>query len=233
MDKDRLLVMAVGLIAVGMAGIFITNWLGGSPVFSGGMASRGEIMQMMMGRDQMKNMMQEMMSGRLPPGISPEDLPEPDSPGARLLVRYCSQCHNLPGPAMHTAEEWPFVEARMISRMEMMAGMKGMMGGMRRGMMDIPAPTIQEQKRLLTYLQRHALRPARAETLGPPGTPGLALFRQTCSQCHAMPDPGLHTADEWPGVVERMRKNTEIMGKPAITDQERDTLISYLSQHAR
>jgi cytochrome c5 len=239
MDKGRLLVMAVGLIAVGMAGIFITNWLGGYPVFSGWMSPGGGMMQKMMGRgmmdqDQMKEMMQEMMSGRLPPGISPKDLPEPDSPGARLLVRYCSQCHNLPGPAMHTAEEWPFVEARMTSRMEMMAGMKGMMGGMMRsGMMDIPAPTIQEQKRLLTYLQRHALRPASAETLGPPGTPGLALFRQTCSQCHAMPDPGLHTADEWPSVVERMRKNMEIMDKPVITDQERDKLISYLSQHAR
>ncbi len=234
MDKDRLLVMAVGLIAVGMAGIFITNWLGDYPVFSGGMSSRGGIMQMMMGRDQMKDMIQEMMSGRLPPGISPEDLPEPDSPGARLLVRYCSQCHNLPGPAMHTAEEWPFVVARMINRMEMMAGMRGMMGSMMmRGMMDIQAPTIQEQKKFLTYLQRHALRPASAEALGPPGTPGLALFRQTCSQCHALPDPGLHTTDEWPGVVERMQKNMDIMGKPVITDQERDELVSYLSQHAR
>lgn len=234
MHNDRLLVMAISLIAVGMVGIFITHWLGGYPVFSGGMSSRGGIMQMMRGRDPMKEMMQEMMSGRLPPGISPEDLPEPDSPGARLLVRYCSQCHNLPGPAMHTAEEWPFVEARMINRMEMMAGMQGMMGGMMmRGMMDMQAPTRQEHKKLLTYVQRYALRPASAETLGPPGTPGLALFRQTCSQRHALPDPGLHTTDEWPGVVERMQKNMKIMGKPVITDQEREELVSYLTQHAR
>ena len=106
----------------------------------------------------------------------------------------------------------------------------GMMG---RGMMDMQAPAAEEQKELLAYLQRNALRPASMETLGPPGTPGLALFQKTCSQCHALPDPGLHTADEWPGVVERMRKNMEIMGKPGITDQSRDEIAGYLSQYDR
>lgn len=130
---------------------------------------------------------------------------------------------------MHTAEEWLDVEGRMIGRMEMMSGMKGMM----QGMMDIQTPTMEEQKALLAYMQRNALRPASAETLGPPDTPGLALFQKTCSQCHALPDPKLHTADEWPGVVERMQKNMEIMGKPAITDQERNEIAGYLSQRVR
>ena len=188
----------------------------------------------MMDQDKMKEMMQEMMSGRLPPEIEPKDLPVPDSPGAKLLNRYCTRCHNLPSPLMHTAEEWPMVEARMISRMQMMAGMRGMMRGMMgRGMMDIEAPSVKEQKALLAYMQQHALRPASAETLGPPDTPGLALFQKTCSQCHALPDPGLHTADEWPGVVERMQKNMEIMGKPVIADQERDEIAGYLISQAR
>lgn len=193
------------------------------------MMAGGTMAQMMGGGmidpDQMKKMMQEMMGGRLPPGVKPEALPEPNSPGAKLLIRYCTQCHNLPGPAMHTAEEWPAVDGRMISRMEMMAGMKGMM-------MDIQAPTVEERKTLLAYMQQHALRPASQEALGAPNAPGLNRFRRTCSQCHALPDPSLHTAQEWPGVVERMRKNMAIMGKPVITDQERDEIVGYLRRQA-
>lgn len=117
------------------------------------------------------------------------------------------------------------MEARMIGRINKM--MSGMMA---RGMMDIQAPSAEEQKVLLTYLQRNALRPASVETLGPQDTPGLALFQKTCSQCHALPDPGLHTAEEWPGVVKRMRKNMEVMGKSAITDQEGDEIPGYLRQ---
>ena len=238
MYKNRLFISAIALIAIGMAGIFITSWFGRTHVSGGEMSSRSGMMQMMgggmMDQDRMKEMMQEMMSGRLPPGLPPEDLPEPDSPGAKLLNRYCTQCHNLPSPLMHTAEEWPEVEGRMIGRMEMMSGMKGMMQGMMgRGMMDMQAPAAEEQKALLAYLQRNALRPASLEALGPPDTPGLALFQKTCSQCHALPDPGLHTPDEWPGVVERMQKNMEIMGKPVITGAEGDEIAGYLSQHVR
>ena len=221
MARDRLLVTAVVLISVGMAGIFTTAWLGGPHIFGDGLFPGSRMMR----QDQMKEMMQEMMSGRLPPGTKPEELPEPDGSGAKLLSRHCTQCHHLPSPAMHTAEEWPTIEARMFSRMEMMAGMKGMMA--------IQAPTGEEQEELLAYLQRHALRPASVESLGPPDTPGVALFRRTCSQCHALPDSTLHTTNEWPGIVERMRKNMEIMGKPVITDHERDEIVGYMRQHAR
>ncbi len=236
MKRNLLLVIAVVLIAIGVAGIFTTAWLGGSYCFGGGMFFGGKMMKMMMGggmmrQDSMKEMMKEMMGGRLPPDIKPEGLPDSDSRGAKLLERYCTQCHNLPSPAMHTAEEWPSVEARMINRMEMMSKRGRMTGGMmRRGMMDIKTPKNEEQKWILAYLQHHALRPASLETLGPTDTPGLALFRKVCSQCHALPDVKLHTADEWFVVVERMRKNMETMGKPVITDQEKNKIVSYLSQ---
>ena len=239
MARDRLLVTAVVLLSVGMAGIFTTAWLGGPHIFGDGPFPGSGMMRMMMGngmirQDQMKEMMQEMMSGRLPPGIKPEELPEPDSSGAKLFGLHCTQCHHLPSPAMHTAEEWPTLEARMFSRMEMMAGMKGMMESMMRGgMMAIQAPTGKEQKELLAYLQRHALRPASVESLGPPDTPGMELFRRTCSQCHALPDFTLHNTDEWPGIVERMRKNMATMGKPVITDHERDEIVEYLRRHVR
>ena len=108
MYGDRLLKIATILIVIGMIGLFGLAWVGVSSVFSGGMRA----MMMgggMMDQDRMKDMMQEMMSGRLPPGIKPEALPDPGSPGAKFLNSYCTQCHNLPSPLMHTAEEWPVV----------------------------------------------------------------------------------------------------------------------------
>jgi hypothetical protein len=83
--------------------------------------------QGMMSQGHMKEMMQQMMAGILPPGIKPQDLPEPESRGAKLLSTYCSQCHNLPSPRMHAAEDWRRVTRRMLSRERMMAGMRGMM----------------------------------------------------------------------------------------------------------
>jgi len=233
MYGDRLLKMATILIVIGTVGLFGMAWVGGSSVFSGGMRA------MMMGkggmhRDGMNEVMNEMMSGRLPPGIKAENLPDRRSTGAKLLNSYCTQCHNLPSPLMHTAEEWPTVEVRMFSRIQMMGSMRGMMGGRRmRGMMDIRVPSKEEEAAILSYLQKHALKPATVETLGPLDTPGLSLFRQTCSQCHALPDPTLHMADEWADIVVRMQKNMEIMGKPVITDQEGDEIAEYLSKHSR
>ncbi len=233
MGTNRVLVLALMFVVIGSAGISITTWLGQWQTADGALFPRIAMMPMMGGgmmhEPRMRAMMQEMMSGRLPPGITPERLPDPNSPGATLLIRYCTQCHNLPAPAMHTAEEWPAVEARMFNRMAMMSGMGGMGGMMRRRMMPIRAPAGEEQETMLAYLQGHALRPANVEALGPPDTPGLALFRQTCSQCHALPDPALHTADEWPVVVERMRGNMETMGKRVITDRERDEIVGYLA----
>ena len=225
--------MSVVFMAIGMAGILATAGFGGITAF-GDWPPYGSGMMGVISRGHMKEMMQEMISGRLPPGIKPESLPEPASPGARLLAQYCTQCHNLPSPTMHAAEEWPVVESRMFSRMKMMHGMRGMMGGMmRRRMMDLEAPSKQEEEAILAYLQQHALKPASLEALGPPDAPGLALFRKTCSQCHALPNPTLHIAEEWPGVVDRMRKNMEIMGKQVITDHDRNVIVNYLSQRAR
>ena len=93
MRNNRLLVIALILIAFGMAGIILTSQSG------------CEMRPMMMGggkmhsNEPMKEMMQEMMRGRLPEGIQRETLPKPDDPGAKLLIRYCGQCHNLPSPS--------------------------------------------------------------------------------------------------------------------------------------
>ncbi len=84
----------------------------------------------------------------MPQGIKPSQLPEPDSEGARLLGRYCSQCHGVPGPGMHIADEWPNVVARMNRRMQMMSR--------KRTMMRIEAPDNNELEILMAYLKKNA-----------------------------------------------------------------------------
>jgi len=84
----------------------------------------------------------------LPPGIEPGDLPDSSSNGAKLLSQYCTQCHEMPGPGMHTTEEWPRVVDRMNQRMQMMGGQSKM-----RIMHDIKASSDGELQILVTYLQ--------------------------------------------------------------------------------
>src|SRR5690348_4254873 len=93
-----------------------------------------------------------MLERILPRAIEPPDLPEPQSSGAVLTRRYCVQCHNLPSPAMHTAERWgPLVE-RMVWRMRG----NGNMGSLMKDMMaHVRAPTDAEVQTLTRYLQKH------------------------------------------------------------------------------
>ncbi|MBI1823411.1 MAG: hypothetical protein HYR80_04785 [Nitrospirae bacterium] len=174
MQKNNLLIIAVVLITMGIVGIFSTTWIGGYSSFSGAMSS----MMMgggMMGRDSMKGMMQEMMSGTLPPGVKPENLPDPESPGANLTTTYCTQCHNLPSPLMHSAEEWPPVAGRMIARERMMEGNPGMM-------MEVKAPSSQEEEVLLEYLKSHAMKALAPGMVPSPDSPNAALFLRSCSR---------------------------------------------------
>jgi len=176
----------------------------------------------MMGGDGMRGMMQRMMGDRLPPGLDPALLPDPDSDGARLLQRYCTQCHNLPGPGMHTADEWPAV----LRRMEMHMSMHDrMMGG-------VEIPDAIETVDLLSYLQANAQEPVDPG-LAALDTPSGRAFRATCSQCHALPDPVQHTAPEWPGVVARMERNMVLMRRPVPDKSILRDVVRFLQEQAR
>jgi len=50
-----------------------------------------------------------------------QKLVEPDSPGAKVLVAFCSDCHAPPQPTVHDAKEWPNVLYRMQERRRMKA----------------------------------------------------------------------------------------------------------------
>jgi cytochrome c5 len=179
------------------------------------------------GENPMRNMMRRMMQGMVPPpGMVPERLPDSGSAGARLLVRFCEQCHDLPNPQYRTAGQWPSIFARMLGRMQMMGG--GMMGHGMMGMGRIEAPTDSEARTLLDYLQTHAMIEARPNELAGGSPADRRVFSATCSQCHVPPSPSLHVQQEWPVVVARMEGNMKLMGKPGIAKDERDAIVRFL-----
>lgn len=177
-----------------------------------------------------------MLERILPPAIAPRQLPEADSPGARLTAQYCVQCHHLPNPQMHTAERWAPVITRMVWRMQG----KGNMGTLMKEMMEkVEAPSDAEIATLTAYLGKHAQREID------PKHPALQtragqMFSLACTQCHALPDPQRHTAREWPAVVKRMQGHMRwantVVGDAALrTNPELDTaeIIRLLQRHAR
>jgi hypothetical protein len=134
----------------------------------------------------------------LPPaGLAAGDLPDPMSRDAQLLVTYCSQCHPLPSPTAHSATDWPSVARRMWLRMEWLPASLG-----------VKVPTPGERYEILTYLTANALKVSGAVL--PPGK-GRDEFAVVCNQCHALPDPRVHSADDWPAVYARMERNMERM----------------------
>jgi cytochrome c5 len=181
-----------------------------------GMNASGGMMRMM-GRQSLE----------VPEGVPASELPAPGSRGARLTARYCSQCHGTPSPRRHTADDWDGTVRRMFRRMDHMARMRGMM---RRETMDVEAPTQPEADAILAYLREHAMPGAEPEAL--PAGEGRDAFRRACSRCHALPDPGQHTPEEWPGVVERMRRNMERMDVEGISDAETSRVVRYLRRAA-
>ena len=177
-----------------------------------------------------------MLERILPPTFEPRQLPEPGSPGADLVQRYCVQCHNLPNPAMHERAKWPAVFERMVLRMRG----RGNMGELMKDMMaGVSAPTVKEAETLLAYLQKHAQRPLDPHRT-PLDTPEAQSFKLACQQCHVLPDPRRHTASEWPAVVARMQKNMEWMNRvvgnrhPPDEPQLRvEEIDAYLKRYAR
>jgi cytochrome c5 len=172
------------------------------------------------------------MGRQMPVVPFPErELPEPTSPGAMAFERYCKQCHVLPSPKAHTADEWSVSLDRMVSRMRMMEREQDAPWG--QWMPAIATPSVEELARLREYLRENALRPA-PEALAPEAQgPGGDRFAQVCSQCHALPDPALHTAAEWPAVVSRMHVNMQRMGVRPPEDQARGQILAFLTEHAR
>lgn len=95
----------------------------------------------------------------MPRGGDPASLPQAHSDGAKLVGGYCTQCHGLPSPSLHSSEEWPQVAARMYSRMQRLA-----LAG------RVQAPSYREFSEIVGYLQTHAYD---AQTPQPPAAISL------------------------------------------------------------
>lgn len=166
----------------------------------------------------------------LPRGIAAAELPDPESPGARLTAQYCSGCHGIPSPRRHTAEDWAVVVRRMVRHMERMEQHMG--GGMGRMMMGgsgtVEVPTARERERILAYLGENALEAVRTAEL--PESEGQERFVETCARCHALPDPDQHSPAEWADVVRRMQQTAGQMEVHGIPDTDAAEIIAYLRE---
>ena len=177
-----------------------------------------------------------MLERILPPSIEPRQLPEPASEGARLAARYCVQCHYLPSPQMHTPDKWTTTVVRMVWRMQG----KGNLGTVMKEMMDnVEAPTDPEVVTLTRYYQKHGqneMDPAHPALRTEAGK----IYSIACTQCHALPDPRRHTAREWPGVVERMKRHmtwaNTVVGPDSLKTTptlQTSEIVSFLQRNAR
>jgi hypothetical protein len=85
----------------------------------------------------------------------------------------------------------------------------------------------------------------RPSQLPEPGSDGAALTLRYCVQCHNVPNPAMHHAQKWPGIVERMVTRMEgrgnmgelmadmMVGVKAPTPAETETLLAYLKKHSQ
>jgi mono/diheme cytochrome c family protein len=173
----------------------------------------------------------------LPPTFEARQLPERESAGAQLTLRYCVQCHNLPNPAMHHAAKWPGIVERMVLRMEGRGNLGPLMSDMMAG---VEAPTPEEKRGLVAYLRKHAQKPLDPQRYPEVYQPAGEAFRLACNQCHVLPDPRRHTAAEWRAVVARMQENMAWMnrvvgsrpvpGEPQLRVEE---INAFLERHAQ
>jgi cytochrome c5 len=153
-----------------------------------------------------------------PPGTAPADLPEPNAQGAQLVARYCGQCHALPPPQMHSATDWPGIARRMWLRMELLPAS-----------LQVRVPTAGERFTIMEYLNDNALQVSGANL---PSGEGRGTFAQVCSRCHALPDPRVHSREDWPAVYARMERNMERMQVPPPTRDQTTDILLYLQMVA-
>jgi cytochrome c2 len=182
-----------------------------------------------------------MLERILPPTFDAARLPQRDSRGAKLVIAYCVQCHNLPNPAMHHAAKWPGIVERMVLRMEGKGNMGTLMAEMMAG---VKAPGAEETKAIVEYLRRHSQKPLDPERYPEVNQSSGEAFRVACNQCHALPDPQRYTASQWRSVVARMQENMQWMnrvvgsqpasdraaGEPQLRIEE---INAFLARHAR
>lgn len=175
--------------------------------------------------------------GLTPSGFTAADLPEPHSTGAGYVEVYCTQCHWLPTPQLHSAAEWPDLVRGMVLRMRLVqrrvrgpllerVGREGIQPTVR----YVTVPDAEQVDSIRAYLVRNALPVARPGEI-PAGRRG-ALFEARCSVCHQTPSPKAHTAAEWKNVVPRMQENMRLARADTLTTAQMRAIEALLVSRA-
>lgn len=178
-----------------------------------------------------------MLERILPPTFAADQLPEPDSAGARLTLRYCVQCHHLANPAMHHAAKWPAIVDRMVIRMQGRGNMGKLMAEMMAGV-AAPAPGGPA-----CWWTTCAAMPRPRSTPGATrnwSAPLASHSGSPASNAMCSPDPRRHGAAEWPRVVARMEQNMRWMNRvvgsrpvPGEPQLRVEDINAFLVRHAR
>lgn len=63
-------------------------------------------------------------------------------------------------------------------------------------------------------------------------SPQEQLMQEKCGACHAAPQPKIHPAGLWPGIVYRMQLHMKTKGIASLTAAEMGVLVNYLQRHA-
>ena len=66
-----------------------------------------------------------------------------------------------------------------------------------------------------------------------PQSQAALLFADKCGQCHAVPHPARHSADDWPHYVALMEQRMFERNITALSDAERQSILAYLSEYGR
>ena len=175
---------------------------------------------------ELRGLLAELMRAWVPPRREPAVLPNADSRGAKLMGRYCAQCHGLPDPGAYSADEWPRVMERMSLRIKTL-------GNRRCHVLQLAVPTDQESGELLAYLRQSAFESLNAGPKVPLTGEGAMAYLNFCSQCHDPPHPRQHLASEWPKVVNRMQDYAYFIGRRTISDKENAAILEFLKSQAR
>lgn len=235
--RSAIMCATIGALAMGCVdGPPVTDAEHTVAVLDSVFAELGGIPTAAMTRSQRWRMISSVGAGLPLTSFQRENLPEPNTRGPALLQAYCTQCHWLPDPQMHTAAEWPVLTRRMLMRAETLADRlggpvtEGLMGEILiAGLGTTALPQPSDVDSLIAYLERNAMPAAEP---GQYTGPGSALVIQKCSTCHELPSTTAHTAAGWAELVRRMQANMPLMDVTPLTPEEADAIIEYLQGRA-
>ena len=94
-----------------------------------------------------------------------------------------------------------------------------------------PASTIQRSAVALALLSILVAGCKRA-SLPDPASPAAQLYVSRCGNCHVPYNPHEMTAPMWDTQVTMMEGKIQAAGMPALTSDERESIVEYLKRNA-